>query len=205
MKTLLKLAPIPLALIALSGCISQKTYLDPQFGGTRFQDIKPVQQKYNAVVRVQFLRNGERLPAVDAELSRQVERSFRASGVIIPDSLGDVLINVSCNNIADIGSGAAKGFGTGLTLGLIGSTVADYYDITITASDRNGVIKSGTYKHALYTTVGNKGAPFPGVIPMNVGEAFSSAVEQVVLTFIKEMQDNGKFSLVHRELRKQKS
>ena len=100
-------------------------------------------------------------------------------------------MHVVVNNIADMGSAAAKGFGTGLTFGLAGSVVTDLYEISIEFSDGNGGNIRNDYKHALHTTIGNKKAPLDGVAPTSPADGFGTIVEQTVLNFIKDMQDVG--------------
>ncbi|TKB43736.1 membrane lipoprotein lipid attachment site-containing protein [Thalassotalea mangrovi] len=178
------------ATLVLSGCISSKTYVDPSFAKASYDDIKPVVSKYNTNVMVEFQRNGDPLPAADNELRGHVERTLRASGVVIPSGDSSFTLKVTVNNLADLGDAAAKGFGTGLTFGAAGSMVTDYYEINIEYTNSNGEILNKSYKHALHTTVGNKEAPFEDVVPTTPAAAFGTIVEQVLLNFIVEMQQN---------------
>ena len=47
------------------------------------------------------------------------------------------------------------------------------------------------YKHALHTTVGNKAAPVENVEPTSLADGFGTIVEETILNFVKDMQDNG--------------
>ena len=176
----------------LSGCVSPKTYVDPGFSGASYDQIKPVNEKYSSNVLIEFQRNGERFSRADGELRGHVERTLRATGVVTPSGeSSQYTIKVIVNNIADIEGAAAKGFGTGLTFGAVGSVVTDYYEVTIEFVDENGAKHVGTYKHALHTTIGNKKAPFDNVNPTTPADGFGTVVEQTLLNFIKEMQDKG--------------
>ena len=88
-----------------------------------------------------------------------------------------------------------KGFGTGLTFGLVGNTVRDGYEMTV-ALTLNGksVTKTG-YKHLLISTVGNATAP-PGLKPTTPSAGVATIVEQMLLNALRDLQGDG--LLVHR-------
>jgi len=186
---------IGLLVLALGGCVSPKAYVDPKYAGTSYSEIKRVEKQYNANIDVEFQRNGSHYSAADSELRANVERIFRASGVVVPSpGSSDMSIKVVCNNIADISGAAMKGFGTGLTFGAAGTAVTDFYQITIELK-RGDEVVSKTYDHDIHTTVGNKAAPVQGVTPTTLANAFSGVVEDVVLQFVKEMQDSNVLTL----------
>lgn len=186
---------ILIVIIVLGGCVSSKSYIDPKYSGIDYSQIKGVEKQYNAQIDIEFQRNGEHVAAVDPELRSNVERIFRASGVVVPATdQGNLYIKVICNNIADLAAARAKGFGTGLTFGAAGSAVTDYYQVTIEFKLGDEVVKKN-YDHAIHTTIGNKAAPVQGVEPTSIGNAFSGVVEDVILQFIKEMQDNNILTL----------
>ena len=183
---------LALLAITLTGCISPKTYVDPSFSKASYEDVAPVKTKYQSTILVEFQRNGQHFSRADSELRGHVERTLRASGVVVPGDPSSIYsIKVVVNNIADMGEAAAKGVGTGLTFGAAGSLVTDYYEATIEFIDENGTKHVGTYKHALHTTIGNKKAPFENVQPTTPADGFGTVVEQTLLNFIKEMQDQG--------------
>jgi uncharacterized lipoprotein YajG len=193
-----KVITVLLPIIVLTGCISPKTYVNPNFGKTSYNDIKSVANRYNAEVQVEFQRNGKSLPAVNDEVRNHVERTLRATGVIVP-SLDESAysIKVTVNNIADMSDAAAKGFGTGLTFGAVGTTVVDYYEVEIVYTDNKGNNLSKNYKHALHTTIGNEDAPFMNVAPTTTADAFGTVVEEVLLNFIADMQRDGKLTKIN--------
>ncbi|MCF2858401.1 hypothetical protein L1286_13010 [Pseudoalteromonas sp. SMS1] len=194
-KLLLTLVPV----VALSGCISPKTYVDPTFAKASYQDVKSVQKKYSTNVIVEFQRNGEAFERANKEVRNHVERTLRATGVIIPSNDNPAFsLKIVVNNLADLGEAAAKGFGTGLTFGAAGSLVTDYYEVSITYIDNSGKELTKKYKHALHTTIGNKKAPFENVDPTSPADAFGSVVEQVILNFITDMQNNGLLTFVRK-------
>lgn len=192
-----KIIILALPLMVLTGCISSKTYIDPNFEKATYEDVKSVAKKYDTQIFVEFQRNGETLEAVNKEVLNHVERTLRATSIVTPSQGGaDYSIKVIVNNIADIGEAAAKGFGTGLTFGAAGSTVTDYYEVKIEYTDKSGINLTKDYKHALHTTIGNEDAPFEGAIPTTPADGFGTVVEQVLLNFVVEMQKEGKLSLI---------
>lgn len=176
------------ATVILSGCISAKSYVDPGFKGASYSDIRTPTNKYSLNINVEFQRNGEHLPGADNELRGHVERTLRATGIALPEFKGgDTTLKVVVNNIADRTAAAAKGAGTGLTFGAVGSTVTDSYDIKISLIS-NGKEVNSNYMHVLHTTVGNASAPFPNVNPTSAADAFGKIIEQVLVKFVKDMQ-----------------
>jgi hypothetical protein len=186
----LKLLSIVFLAFLFSGCISSKTYVDPSFGKANYADIKPVSKKYITNIIVEFQRNGKHLEIVDKELSGHVERTLRASGIIVPGpKSSNYSIKVVVNNIADIAEARAKGIGTGLTFGAAGSLVSDYYEAKIEFIDKSGNKHIGVYEHALHTTVGNKKSPFSNnTQPTTLADGFGTVVEQMLLNFLADMQ-----------------
>jgi hypothetical protein len=184
----------------VTGCLSSKSYVDPQYRKAMYSDINHVETKYKANIDVEFQRNGKHFSSVDNELRGHVERVFRATGVVVPATEAvDLKIKVVANNIADISAARNKGFVTGLTFGVAGTCVTDFYEIII--EYQNGGPKERlTYKHAIHTTIGNSPAPIP--VEPTPGNAFAKVVEDVILNFVKEMQQRGKltYMLKHRSI-----
>jgi hypothetical protein len=183
----IKLLLALLMLTSLSACISSKSYVDPQYKTSAGDQIKPVAKKHLIKVEVEFQRNGKHLAKIDKILQADVEKALNISGVVSPDKNGTATIKVTLNNVADLGNAAAKGAGTGLTLGLAGSDVQDLYEVNIDMTQSNGNVVHKTYKHALRTIVGRK-APPANVELTTPANAFSKVVEDLILNFIKDMQ-----------------
>ena len=112
--------------LVLTGCISSKSFLDPSFPKVAYEDLKKKNEPLRLKLVVEFQRNGEPYPKADAVLRDNAERILRASGVVTPVAdAGQGEVKIVVNNIADLGSARAKGFGTGLTFGLVGTTGTD--------------------------------------------------------------------------------
>jgi hypothetical protein len=181
------------------GCVSQKSFVDPTYPKVTYDELKKRPTPLKLALSVEFQRNGEHAPRVDSTLKDNTERILRASGIVDPVAEGGVgSIKVVMNNIADLGTARAKGFGTGLTLGLAGSLVTDAYEMSVTIT-RNGKTVSRTgIKHALHTAIGNTATP-EGIETMPPSAAFERGLEQMLLRVVKEMQESGQIGLI-REL-----
>lgn len=176
----------------LQGCISTHSYVDPQFHHANYGDLFRVQPPYALSVEVEFQRNQVAQPSVDRTLLDSINRSLRASGVVVPyegNGSADGAIRFTVDNLAGVGGAAAKGFGTGLTFGLVGSHVADGYEMTARLTRGDSVLER-KYQHVIYTTVGNASGP-PGSPAVPLGTAFNQVIDDMVLNFLKDMQSEG--------------
>jgi len=191
-----KITLLTLITLCMTGCISPKSYVDPSFSKATYNDINSVSEKHATKVVVEFQRNGKTIESVNKEVRGHVERTLRATGIVsLTQQAAGVSVKVVVNNVADMSDAAAKGFGVGLTFGAIGTLVTDYYEIKIELDDGKGTKLTENYKHALHTTIGNKGAPFQNVEPTTISDGFGTIVEQTILNFIKDVQAKGLLSL----------
>ena len=181
--------------IGLFGCISPKSFVDPSAQKFTYDDIKRRVESVKLRLSVEFQRHGLPYPKADPSLKDSAERTLRATGVIIPtdvDSVGEIKIIV--NNTADTATAAAKGFGTGLTFGLIGSTVQDNYELTMTITIKGRTITKSGIKHSIFTTIGNAAAP-EGVQTSPSVVAFSKVLEQMILQALKDVENSKELGL----------
>lgn len=183
-----------LSCLALTGCISSKSFVDPSVQKLSYDDLTKKAEPLKLKLSVEFQRNGVPYPRADSTLKDSTERVLRGTGVITPaesQTVGEIKVTV--NNIADTGSAAAKGFGTGLTFGLAGSTVMDAYEMTISITANGKTINRTAIKHALFTAIGNTSLP-PGIetVPPNV--AFGRVLEQMILRALQDMQAAGELT-----------
>ena len=97
------------------------------------------------------------------------------------------------NNFGDRSSAAAKGFGTGLTFGLVGSTVMDFYEMSVTFTKGGQTITKSGYRGELSTTIGNASGP-PGLQPLDTATAFDKVIEGMMLNALADIQAATKVS-----------
>lgn len=186
----------PLLLVAALlgvGCIAPKSYVDPVLPKVEASSIKRDDPKM-VVLEVQFFRKGERLPKVDSRLLDQVKLNLLATGavkeVLTTADPSKVLLKVAMDNVADTGTAIAKGFGTGLTFGLVGSMVTDGYVFKVAVQRPGQPPIEKTYKHAIHTTVGNKSGP-EGLEALSSAQAFERVVTGLVFNLVKDLQTEG--------------
>lgn len=177
--------------VALAGCSSPKSFVDPSVAKVSYEDVKRRAEPLKLKLLVEFQRNGEHLPKVDPTLRDNTERVLRGTGVVVvanEQSVGEIKVVV--NNIADMAAARAKGFGTGLTFGLAGSTVTDAYEMSISITANGKTVSRTGVKHSLFTIVGRGEVPAGSEsIPPNV--AFERVLEQMILRALHEMQSTG--------------
>ena len=183
------LAPV-LLLITSTACIAPKSYVDPAIGSVdRSQITRDTTPHLNLTVR--FETNGVEKPKVESMVMDKIKTQLLASGAVKDVEEGasadGPTLKVTLNNVADTGSAAAKGFGTGLTFGLAGSMVKDGYVFTAVLERPGQPQLTRVYNHALYTTIGNHDGP-AGLTPMTMGQAFDKVVEDLVLHLVLDLQ-----------------
>jgi hypothetical protein len=93
--------------------------------------------------------------------------------------------------ITDHNDAMAKGFGTGLTFGLIGTMVTDGYVCDATFSSPQGEPFKVQFKHALHTTIGNASGP-PGLTGQSPELAAKALVTQLVYSVLRDLSKSGR-------------
>jgi len=177
-----------IAAVALSGCISTKSFMDPTFPKVSYDDLKKRQTPVPLNLQVEFQRNGVHIPKIDASLREDSERILRTSGVIAPvadGGRGEILVVV--NNIGDLGDARSKGFATGFTFGLVGSEVVDAYEMTVVVTMKGKVVARATASHALHSVIGNATIP-QGVEILPDGAGFPQVLEQMLIRALHDLQ-----------------
>jgi hypothetical protein len=156
--------------------------------------VKKRSEPLKLKLSVEFQRNGQPFPRADTTLRDNAERVLRGSGVITPVAAQeDGEMTLVVNNIADRGAAGAKGFGTGLTFGLVGTTVTDAYEMSVTITVKGKTVTRTAIKHAIHTGIGNTTIPDGlEIVPLNV--AFGRVVEQMLLRSLQDIQQNGELT-----------
>jgi len=179
------------AIILFSGCTA-KSYVDKKYEDRPSQKVLVSTVPYEVKITVEFQRNGEHLEGVDKQLKDSVVSAFKSSGIIPTNVDTKASIKVICNNVANIGGAVSKGILTGLTLGIAGSTVSDYYQIHIEYTNGDTIVQK-EYNHAIHSTIGNASPVYPNVEPVSPNIAFNGVIEDVVLEFIANMRSRNIF------------
>ena len=189
----LRMAATWLALmIATSGCLSIKAYVDPQLPRVGYADLLARAAPRPVSLRVDFHRNGE--PAtLGVSTAREtvravVEKSKLFSSLLEKPSDDVDRLEIVLDNVGDTGDAAGKGALTGLTFGAKGSQVTDGYVFTATFRAVGKPAVTKTYRHAIHSTIGNAEGP-PGLVAEeSLRAAFNKVVEGLVLNLLLDLQ-----------------
>jgi hypothetical protein len=126
----------------------------------------------------------------------QVTEVVRASGLFSEVSTGPVtggaLLSITIDNIPQEGA-AAQGFATGLTLGLAGTTVSDYYVGTARYS-AGGTELASEKRHALHSQIGAAEAPANMVQAENPEAGVRTVVRQLVEHLVFDLANQPGFA-----------
>lgn len=99
------------------------------------------------------------------------------------------MLNVTVNNLpADTASAAAKGFVTGLTFGLAGNVVTDYYECKVSylaPGQATPVVTSA--RHAIHTAMGATGDPANATKSASVEDAVRTMTRQIVSNALNDL------------------
>ena len=179
-------------MIATSGCLSLKAYVDPQLPRVGYADLLARPDPRPVSLRVEFHRNGEpaTLGASTArEAVRTVVEKSRLFSSLIDKPADDVdRLEIVLDNVGDTGDAAGKGALTGLTFGAKGSQVTDGYVFTATFRAVGKPAVTRTYRHAIHGTIGNAEGP-PGLVAEeSLRAAFDKVVEGLVLNLLLALQ-----------------
>ena len=191
------------ALLALSiclgttGCLSAKMYVDPALPVASRADLPVVAEPQPVQMLFEFRTRGGANAKATAEIRPRAVAVASESGLFstvtsTPATTGGGVLKVVVDNIVLDDNAAAKGFGTGLTFGLVGSMVTDGY--VCTASYAKGDKKTETtVRHALHTTIGNHAGP-PGLVALEPQAAVHKVMDQLVWNALKQLAEQGAFA-----------
>lgn len=139
----------------------------------------------------QFKTKGALNPQATKYLTEAVTKNVKATGVFSEVTTGPAsngaILSVTIENIPQEGA-AGKGFATGLTFGLAGTTVIDYYVCTfeyIPAPGAPKVIKE--VKHQIITTIGLTKAPENTIKMKGFEDAIMTVTRHVVANGVNDI------------------
>ena len=172
-----------MAAFSLSGCLSMTSYVDPALGELGATDKVQVTDKRPVQFIFAFQTNGAANSNGTNILSKSATEYVTASGLFSEVSskpvTGGAILSVTINNVPEANA-AGQGFTTGLTLGLAGSTVSDFYIGSAKYSPGSGLpTASAEKKHAMISTIGATAGP-EGLTPAkSVDEAINTITRQL--------------------------
>lgn len=191
-------AVMGMACLALSGCLTMNSYVDPAMPNVTKANLPMVAQPHPVQVLAEFQTKGVPNATATGNVRPRVVAIASESGLFssvsetpaVAGSEGGIL-KITINNVVLDDHAAAKGFGTGLTFGLAGSMVTDGYVCTA-AYTFNGKTTETSLKSAMYTTIGNHAAP-QGLAPMRTADAANLIVDRLTWNALKSLADKGAF------------
>lgn len=183
-------------MVALTGCATH--YVDgntKEIAAASYRkpaDPKPVQLLF------EFQTKGALNARVTDLMKTQVLDQVKSSGMFsrVDDKPvdGGGLMSITLNNVPLSDDAFAKGFATGLTLGLAGNQVTDGYICTIKyTSDQQKEPLVKLARHAIHTTVGAKGAPPNSIKSDSIQDAVKLMSRQVVSTALNDLSQDAAF------------
>jgi len=190
MRDRLQIVFLALVAAAAFGCFTPQSYVNPQYQNAEIDSIRRLAQPIPVKVDAHFQRNGEALSSLDGDLREPVVSALQSTGVFAPTADASAIIDVTGNNIADMDQARSKGFTTGFTFGGVGTMIDDNYEFSFSYTNSAGRDQKTTYRHAIHSTIGNASGP-EGLTPTSLEEAFRQVVTDVVLNFVKDLQDAG--------------
>lgn len=184
------------ATVFLTGCATH--YLDKGTTEAPVSEFKKPASVQPAQLIFEFQTNGAPNARATAYLKERVLKQALESGLFselteTPVSSG-ALLSITLNNVANLDEAMKKGFLTGLTLGVKGSTVTDGYVCTLKylpPNTKEPITK--TAQHAIYTTMGSDPAVEKGLKVDNVQEGVHLMVRQILSQVFKSLSHDPAF------------
>jgi hypothetical protein len=181
--------------IGLTGCMTVKSYVDPTLPVLAQGQLPKVQKPQPATVLFEFRTKGNANARATNSIRPKVMAALADSRMFgtLSETAGadNGLLRVVIDDQADTSNAAAKGFGTGLTLGLAGSLVTDVYVCTASYTVGGKTVET-TVQHALHSTIGNHGAP-QGMTAVKPQEAIDQIVNQLVWHALQQLDQEHAF------------
>jgi hypothetical protein len=186
-----------LGAVLLSGCLSPQVYVDPALPAAGKESVAPVAKPQPVQVLYEFRTKGAVNARATEFSSPFAMEVLRDSGLFSEISSAPVAsqrrlsITVANVPITSEGDAMAKGFGVGLTFGLVGTMVTDGYDCEATFSAPGTEPLKLNFKHALHTALGNTSGP-PGVTGQKVGDAVKALITQLTWSVLRDLSKSGR-------------
>ncbi len=169
--------------LSASACMSVHSYVDPGLGEPHYADLKkpanpqPIQLLFEFQTR--GVANARATEALRARVLEQMTQSGLFSQVSYDPVPSGRKLSMTLDNEPLTDNAAAKGFGTGLTLGLVGSVVRDGYVCTTNYIEPDHDAVTTTVKHEIVSTIGNAAGP-AGLTALSLQDAATVVVRQIV-------------------------
>ena len=185
------------AALLLSGCISARSYVDSALPPADKTHVPAVERSQPVQALYEFRTRGVANAGATEQTRAAVMEVLQGSGVFSAVSAEPVaagrrlIITIDNVPITSHEDAMAKGFGTGLTFGLIGTMVTDGYVCEATYSAPAAEPVKLSYRHAIHTTIGNASGP-PGLEGRTPAEAANLLVRQLTWSVLRDLGKAGR-------------
>jgi hypothetical protein len=181
----------------LTGCAT--AYLDPATKDIPVAAYKKVDQPSPVHFVFEFQTKGAPNSRATEFLAAEVSKQVKESGLFAKlDAQGANIgfLQIILNNvpITSTSDATAKGFTTGLTFGLVGSSVSDGYICTISYLKPGAtapIVK--TEHHAIHTTIGNASPPEGTIEAKSIGDAVKIMTHQIISNALNDLSHDKDF------------
>lgn len=193
---LLKLSLITFFFLTLTGCAT--IYVDNATKEISASEFKSPEPKQPVMLVFEFQTKGVANTRATEYLKTRVLDQVKDSGIFSEVSLSPVaggrVLSITLNNVPLTDDAFSKGFVTGLTFGLAGSSVSDGYVCTaryLSTADQPAIVKQA--RHAIHATLGAKAAPGNATKAANAEEAVTLMTRQVLSNVLNDLSHDAAF------------
>lgn len=179
--------------LSLSACMTPHSYVDAKLGDTDYATLNKSATPQPVQLLVEFqtkgVPNARATEYVRSHVYEQVAQSGLFSQVSYTPVPSGRKLSISINNVPLTDNVAAKGFGVGLTFGLVGTMITDGYECTASYVEPGHDAVTTVVKHAIYSTIGNASGP-EGLKPMPLQQASDTVLRQIVGKSLAELDQS---------------
>lgn len=192
-------APLAVAMtLLLSGCIVPRMFVDPALGDVaaseRVAVVNPMPVQFIFEFRTKGAANARATNQLREQMTELVGSSGLFSEVSANPVPGGALLSVTIDNVPQEDA-ASRGFATGLTLGLAGTTVTDFYEASARYAPGAGAGElRAQARHAIHSQIGATAAPANMVQAANPEEAVRTTMRQILEHMLYDLARQPGFS-----------
>lgn len=191
-----KVAGLALLMLLTSGCAN--FYVDTMTKDLQPQQIRKVENPKPVQLLFEFQTKGATNTTATEYLKADVTAHTKASGLFSEISTGPVpnnaVLSLTIENVPLTDNAAGRGFVTGLTFGIAGSTVTDGYicrAVYISGSGNEKIVK--VTRHAIHTALGAQSAPAGAVASESIEAAVRTMTRQIVTNALNDLASDPQF------------
>jgi hypothetical protein len=180
--------------VLLTGCLTQKRYIDPTLPKIDVASLKQPAVTQPVQLFFEFQTNGanniKATEYVRPMVLDTLKKSKLFSNVVVAPATAPRKLYVTINNLGNMEDAKARGFTTGLTLGMSGTMVTDGYQLTASDVMAGKDEVKHSYKQAMYTTIGNADGP-SGLKEVPKEDSVRLVMESLTLNLLNDMSKSG--------------